>query len=145
MTWDRGTHGHESGGREGRCCGAAGGSRPGRGREGLIEPLVLVALTSGSAHGYDLIQSVETIAEGAVKADPGGLYRTLRRLEESGLVRSMWVEGDSGPQRREYAITSAGREALGWWQRHLSARAQVFQRIADAAGAVVSAGDKERS
>lgn len=132
-------------GGRGRCCDTPGGGRAGRGREGLIEPLVLVALADGGAHGYDLIRSVESVAGGAVTADPGGVYRTLRRLEESGFVSSNWVEVDSGPQRREYAITDAGREALGWWQRHLSARAQVFQTIADAAGAAAAGETKEQS
>ncbi len=139
-------HGGAGGGRgQGRCCDSPRGGRPGRGREGLIEPLVLVALADGGAHGYDLIRSVEAVADGAVTADPGGVYRTLRRLEESGFVVSTWVEGESGPQRREYAITDEGRDALGWWQRHLSARAQVFQTIADAAGAASAANTKEHS
>lgn len=124
-----------------RCC--EGGGRSGRGRGGLLEPLVLIALADGGSHGYDLIRSVEVVAGGAVAADPGGVYRTLRRLEETGLATSSWVEGDSGPQKREYSITAEGRESLGWWSEHLSAKARVFQSIADAAAAASAENAKE--
>jgi poly-beta-hydroxybutyrate-responsive repressor len=47
--------------------------------------------------------------------DPGTLYRTLRRLEEDGLVRSTWDTGGAGPARRVYELTDQGLEYLHAW------------------------------
>jgi len=47
--------------------------------------------------------------------DPGTLYRTLRQLEEEGLVRSTWDTGGTGPARRVYELTDQGVEYLHAW------------------------------
>jgi len=47
--------------------------------------------------------------------DPGLLYRTLRQLEEDGLVRSSWDTEGAGPARRVYEITDEGIEYLHAW------------------------------
>ncbi len=118
-----------------RCCERGGGRGGGRGRGGVLEPAVLAAVAAGGTHGYDLIRQLESITGGALVADPGGVYRILRRLEEDGFAVSSWAESEAGPQRREYAITDDGRDALLWWAQHLSERARIFQTIADAATA----------
>lgn len=128
-------------GRE-RCC-ERGGGRGGRGRGGVLEPAVLASVAAGGTHGYDLIRQVEAITGGAMTADPGGVYRVLRRLEEDGLVVSSWAESEAGPQRREYDITNDGRDALRAWAQQLSERARVFQAIAEAAGAAAATESKE--
>lgn len=127
-----------------RCC-ERGGGRGGRGRGGILEPAVLASVAAGGTHGYDLIRHVESITGGALIADPGGVYRVLRRLEEDGFVVSCWAQREAGPQRREYDITNEGRSALAWWQQHLSERARVFQTVADAAGAASATESRERS
>ncbi len=43
---------------------------------------------------------------------PGPIYREMRLLEDLGLVTSDWAVGQTGPGRRVYAITPAGRESL---------------------------------
>ena len=40
------------------------------------------------------------------------LYTTFRRLEKQGYVTSYWGNESSGPRRRYYSITGAGREYL---------------------------------
>ena len=44
------------------------------------------------------------------------IYSELRRLESMGLAESELVAGKETHQKRVYAITPAGREALTWWQ-----------------------------
>ena len=61
----------------------------------FLRPCLLLLLREGSAHGYELLESV--CAFGFDHSDPGALYRTLRRLEEDGLVQSGWRDSDSGP------------------------------------------------
>ena len=47
--------------------------------------------------------------------DLGNLYRTLRGLEEEGLVRSSWDISKTGPARRVYELTDLGLEGLHTW------------------------------
>lgn len=106
---------------QGRCGGRRGA---------LTEPIILAALLRRSAHGYDLKASISAITEGAINVDAGGLYRTLRKLEEDGFVTSCWVEGESGPQRRDYDITHEGRELATDWARHLTDRSRLLGLVA---------------
>ena len=45
--------------------------------------------------------------------DFGQMYRTLRSLEEDGLVVSCWQGSETGPARRSYHISELGTERLG--------------------------------
>jgi PadR family transcriptional regulator PadR len=71
--------------------------------------LVLVALARGVRHGFDLLD--ETGLES------GTVYPILRRLEQSGLVRSRWeavqrARAEGRPPRRYYELSGAGAEVL---------------------------------
>lgn len=76
----------------------------------FLRSSLLLLLREGEAHGYDLLQPVE--AFGFDHSDPGGLYRTLRRLENEGLVASAWERSESGPPKRVYRITGDGEAEL---------------------------------
>lgn len=108
-------------GSHGRCAGRKGA---------LTEPVLLAALLRGDAHGYDLKTEISQLTDGALTVDVGGLYRTLRKLEEDGFVVSRWEEGASGPQRRDYRITSEGRELAEDWAQHLRERSALLARVA---------------
>ena len=76
----------------------------------FLRPCLLLLLREQSAHGYELLERLQ--AFGFDRSDPGGLYRTLRALEESGLVSSAWESSASGPDRRIYSLTRAGMKEL---------------------------------
>ena len=76
----------------------------------FLRPAILLLLREHPAHGYDLLERLRPL--GFQRADPGGLYRTLRALEDEGFVHSGWEPSDSGPDRRIYEITRAGGEEL---------------------------------
>lgn len=84
---------------------------------GLAQAWALLQLARCPAYGYELLERMAD-EPGAPGTDPGFLYRTLRALEEDGLVRSSWDTGGSGPARRMYAITDLGQEALDAWAAH---------------------------
>jgi DNA-binding PadR family transcriptional regulator len=48
-------------------------------------------------------------------ADPGMVYRHLRKLEEEGFVSSTWDTSGTGPARRYYRLTTEGEELLRDW------------------------------
>ena len=71
---------------------------------------LLIVLSDGPGHGYDLLEHVRELGINA--SDPGGLYRMLRSMEREGLLESWWEASDTGPARRTYSLTPAGRRAL---------------------------------
>jgi DNA-binding PadR family transcriptional regulator len=82
----------------------------------LLRPAILALLSQAPTHGYDLLQrmaDLDMFSGGA--PDPTGLYRTLRDMEDEGLVRSAWETGDSGPAKRRYELTADGVACLVRW------------------------------
>lgn len=75
-----------------------------------LDVAVLASLTEGPLHGYAIGQTLAAHGFGLLKG--GSLYPVLGRLEEAGSVEAAWVEGSGGPGRREYHLTSAGRDRL---------------------------------
>lgn len=87
----------------------------------LVQPSILAALSKQPQHGYAIAQRLA--AEGAhlgAPPDPSGIYRLLRGMERRGLVTSRLAESESGPARREYALTNRGRLCLKRWLSSLS-------------------------
>lgn len=99
------------------CCRRRGG-----GGGALVEPAALAALLYAGGYGYDLRRTILEMSDGEVDADVGGLYRTLRRMEEEGSVVSRWCEDGSGPRRREYELTVQGVELAEQWIDALRSR-----------------------
>ena len=75
--------------------------------------LILLALARGERHGYVLRQDIEELSEGAVRLDPGTLYRWLGRLLDEGLlVRADTPADEEDHRRRNYALSGYGRTVL---------------------------------
>ena len=86
------------------------------------EFLMLLALSQGQSHGYALKQEVLDRSGGRVDMGPGTLYRTVRHLEETGLIAESGVRPDEDdPRRRYYEITELGRDATAAEARRLDA------------------------
>ena len=62
----------------------------------MIQARLLLSLEQRRSHGYELM---EILGQEGDSPDPGSLYRTMRSLEEDGLVRSPWDTGNAGPAR----------------------------------------------
>ena len=60
-------------------------------------------------YGYTLRKA---LADRGLPVDEGTLYPLLRRLERGGLLASRWRESPSGPPRKYYSLTSAGRKQM---------------------------------
>ena len=76
----------------------------------LVPACLLLLLAEAPGHGYELMERLKPL--GFDWHGPGPIYRELRALEESGLVTSAWAVGRTGPGRRVYELTAAGRESL---------------------------------
>lgn len=78
----------------------------------LIEVSLLAFLKAEEGHGYMLREKL--IEHKLIEEDIniGSIYRALRNLEKSELVKSHWEESEQGPKRRIYGITDEGLEVL---------------------------------
>lgn len=76
----------------------------------VLPTAILACLKDGPLHGYAIAQALGARGFGVPRG--GSLYPALSKLEDSGLVTTRWVEGASGPGRKDYTITPAGGEAL---------------------------------
>lgn len=83
--------------------------------EKMFQPTILIFICQKPTYGYELIQELSEhgFAEGEI--EPATVYQHLRRMEESGFVRSRWDNGGPGPARRLYEITPDGLEHLRAW------------------------------
>ena len=98
----------------------------------IIEVCLLVLLCrpeGENAHGYALGERLTEFGFDESEISVSTLYRTLRGMEEAGWVTSGWAAGGQGPQRREYAITEAGRQALDEWAGVLARRRERIGRV----------------
>lgn len=81
-----------------------------------LDHAILGFLSSQPMSGYDLkTRCFDRVANHLWTADQAQVYRTLDRLEKAGLVRSTLIPQPGRPDRKEYAITGAGRRALREW------------------------------
>ncbi len=116
--------------------GFCGGQGLGRYRRSVLEVAMLASLVESAAHGYELIEKIDTLAGALVCVDPGSMYRLLRGMEEQGLASSSWQTPETGPSRRVYQISEQGLEALEVMAQSLSQQAEAMQRLADHANRV---------
>ena len=86
---------------------------PAGGSGSFFRACILLLLSERAAHGYDLLERLRGF--GFDSGDSAWLYRTLRVFEDDEVVDSTWQTSSSGPPRRVYALTTAGRELLGSW------------------------------
>ena len=80
-------------------------------RRGMLQYCVLALLAGEERYGFDLVKALGEV-EGMVTSE-GTIYPLLARLRRDGLVETSWQESPSGPPRRYYSLTTAGRTALG--------------------------------
>jgi DNA-binding PadR family transcriptional regulator len=74
---------------------------------------ILLALAEEQRHGLGIADEIEEITAGALQLGPGTLYRSLKQMTASGLIREVRAPGnDADPRRRYYSLTEAGRHAL---------------------------------
>ena len=80
---------------------------------GSLDLLVLKTLSLAPMHGWGISQRVQQISDGVLEVNQGSLYPALQRLEQDGLITSAWGTTAHNRRARYYALTPAGRHALG--------------------------------
>ncbi len=85
---------------------------------GLIGLVLLSVLEQAGEdlYGYQIAKRLQGMSDGGSPMKQGALYPVLRMLSAHGLLASRVVPSYSGPPRRFYKITAAGRETFTRWR-----------------------------
>lgn len=83
-----------------------------------IEYVLLGFLEQKPIHGYDLFKKISGFDAISLvwSLKQSQLYALLERLEEAGLIVSTVIPGGSHPNRKQYTITSVGRQTFYAWR-----------------------------
>ncbi len=97
-----------------------------------LEYHVLLALANGPLYGYAIKDAVADESAGTLAPRAGSLYRVLARMMTARLVAEAKPPAKASPHpglaRRYYALTAAGRDALGAEARRLKRTAAVAEK-----------------
>ena len=92
--------------------------------------LVLLAIGPEERHGYAIMAEIARITNGATRLGPGGVYTTIKRLLDDGLIE----ESDERPdpelddqRRRYYRLTGTGRAVASAEVRRLDSLVQAVR------------------
>jgi PadR family transcriptional regulator PadR len=103
--------------------------------------LVLLAVmekAAGPMYGYQIAKLIEARTGDNVDImKQGALYPVLRSLEATGLLQSEVEPSVSGPPRRYYRITDAGRQTLAKW-------VEIWKQTSGLVEAVIKGGDDDK-
>jgi PadR family transcriptional regulator PadR len=78
-------------------------------RKGILEFCILSILDKKEAYPSEILEQLKAAKLIVVE---GTLYPLLTRLKNMELLTYRWEESTSGPPRKYYAITEAGRTTL---------------------------------
>jgi PadR family transcriptional regulator PadR len=84
-------------------------------RRGLLEFLVLKIISTGAVYSADILG---TLASTEFKTQEGTLYPLLSKLRREGLLDYEWKESETGPPRKYYSLTPAGKRRLADLQEY---------------------------
>src|SRR6478609_10693664 len=78
--------------------------------KGVLDLTVLAVVEREDAYGYDIVRRLRD--RGLDDVGDASVYGTLRRLYAGGALTSYVVASETGPHRKYYGITAAGRAQL---------------------------------
>ena len=86
---------------------------------GMLEMLILKAVSLERLHGYGVLLRIGQISKGALDIPQGSLYPALYRLEHQGLIEAEWGDSENNRKAKYYKLTPTGRKRLkeetaGW-------------------------------
>lgn len=76
---------------------------------GHTETVILRILSEGDNYGYLISKAINDGGEGMVDVKDATIYTAFRRMEQDGLIRAYWGDGEQGARRRYYSITDKGK------------------------------------
>jgi PadR family transcriptional regulator, regulatory protein PadR len=80
--------------------------------QGMLDMLILKAVSLGPLHGYGVLLRIQQISKDALQIPQGSLYPALYRLEHKGWIQSEWGESENKRKAKFYTLTASGRKQL---------------------------------
>ena len=96
---------------------------------GTLDLLILKAVSLGAEHGYGVLLRIEQITGNALTIEQGALYPALYRMQQKGWIKADWRQTPKGQRARYYALTAAGRRALGDSESSFSRLIEAIGRV----------------
>ena len=94
-------------------------------KRGVLELCVLAYLASEDNYAYE----IATHLSREIGMGEGTIYPLVRRMQTDGLLEDYLVDSPSGPPRRYYRLTRAGRSRLASQRESLNTFSRAIDRI----------------
>ena len=94
-------------------------------KKGALDLCVLALLSRGDSYAYEIASRLSE----AIGMGEGTIYPLMRRMQDDGLVATYLVESASGPPRKYYRLTEAGRMSFTRQKAEWSAFARAVDAI----------------
>jgi len=104
--------------------------------QGILDLLILKAVSLGPLHGYGVLLRIQQISGDRLEIQQGSLYPALYRLEHQGWITSEWGESENKRKAKYYRLTAAGR-------RRLQTEAEKWNRMADVIAGILRTTPEE--
>ena len=109
-----------------------------------MQPFILMQLCADKLHGFSIYTKLlESDAMDYTGTDPGGIYRTLRKMESVGLIAASWHTDETARPKRVYEITDEGRQCLKFWKDTLTTYKNEIGKMVDAISKITDTETKE--
>ena len=102
-------------------------------KKNRTEFLVLLALSHGAMHGYEIAKFIDAKSKGFFTMPFGSLYPVLHRLEADKTIAAKWETTASLKPKKVYTLSARGRKAL-------DQEVEVFRSYANAIGLLMPKG-----
>ena len=99
--------------------------------QGMLDMLILKAVSLGPLHGYAVLKRIEQISGGALQIPQGSLYPALARLQAGGYLKAEWGESENNRKSKFYQLTRRG-------ERRLAKETAAWGRLTAAVGDVMN-------
>jgi len=94
-------------------------------KRGVLELCVLALLARGDSYAYE----IATRLAAEIGMGEGTIYPLMRRMQADGLLEDYLVESSSGPPRRYYRLSKAGRTSLSSQRESWEVFSRAIDRI----------------
>jgi len=113
-------------------------------KKGVLTLCVLALLNRHDSYAYEIASTLSD----AIDMGEGTIYPLMRRMQSDGQVETYMVESPSGPSRKYYRLTDAGRRALeaqtSEWRAFVAAVEAVMAADAEPAPQAAAVTTEER-
>jgi len=73
---------------------------------------ILTILNTKDSYGYEMVQRVDELSNGRITWNVASIYPVLKKLENSGCIKSYWRMEESERPRKYYNLLELGKEEL---------------------------------